>query len=159
MEKKMKKLNLAGIAVILFIALISTQFVYGQMEKREMHQGFQQKMMMEKLNLTDSQQEAVQDLRFNHKYEMIDLKADLEKKMLAMKELKRRGNYTRDEFLSKVKSISDAKENIALAIANHKMDVYELLTDDQRKIFNEMRDHSRHNMKKMKHKMMMKEYQ
>jgi len=155
----MKKLNLAGTAVILFIALISTQFVYGQMEKHGMHQGFQHKMMMKKLNLTDSQQEAIQDLRFNHKNEMIDLKADLEKKKLALQELKSRGNYTRDEFLSKVKSISNAKEKNALAIANHKMDVYELLTDDQRKIFNEMRDHSRHNMKKMKHKMMMKEYQ
>lgn len=155
----MKKLNLAGTAVILFIALISTQFVYGQMEKHGMHQGFQHKMMMKKLNLTDSQQEAVQDLRFNHKNEMIDLKADLEKKKLAMQELKSRGNYTRDELLSKVKSISNAKEKNALEIANHKMDVYELLTDEQRKIFNEMRDHSRHNMKKMKHKMMMKEFQ
>ncbi len=155
----MRKLNLVGIAVILFIALISTQFVYGQMERRGMHQGSKHKMMMEKLNLTDSQQEAIQDLRFNHQNEMIDLKADLKKKKLAMQELKSGGNYTRDEFLSKVKSISDAKENIAFAMANHKMDVYELLTDEQRKIFNEMRDHPRHNMKKMKHKMMMKEFQ
>lgn len=155
----MRKLNLTGIAVILFIALISTQFVYGQMERRGMHQGSKHEMMMEKLNLTDSQQEAIRDLHFNHQNEMIDLKADLEKKKLAMQELKSRGNYTRDEFLNKVKSISNAKEKNALAMANHKMDVYELLTDDQRKIFNEMRDHPRHNMKKMKHKMMMKEYQ
>ncbi len=155
----MRKLNLVGITVILFIALISTQFVYGQMERRGMHQGSLHKMMMEKLNLTDSQQEAIQELRFNHQNEMIDLKADLEKKKLAMQELKSRGNYTRDEFLNKIKSISNAKEKNALAMANHKMDVYELLTDEQRKIFNEMRDHPRHNMKKKKHKMMMKEFQ
>ena len=155
----MRKFNLVGIAVILFIAMISTQFVYGQMERRGMHQGTQHKMMMEKLNLTDSQQEAIQDLRFNHQNEMIDLKADLEKKKLAMQELKSRENYSRDEFLSKVKSISNAKEKNALAMANHKMDVYELLTDEQRKIFNEMRDHPRHKMEKMKHKMMKKEFQ
>ena len=155
----MRKLNLIGIAVIVFIALVSTQSVYGQKERHGMHRGSQHKMMIKKLNLTDSQQEAIQDLRFNHKNEMIDLKADLEKKKLAMQELKSRGNYARDEFLSKVKSISNAKEKNALAMANHKMDVYELLTDEQRKIFNEMRDHPRHNMKKMKHKMMKKKFQ
>ena len=138
----MRKLNLAGIAAILFIALISTQFSYGQMERRgmqRMQRGDHFKMMKEKLNLTDTQSEAVEELHFSHKREMIDLKADIEKKKLDMKELVSKGNYTRDEYLSKVKTINDAKEKMALAKANHRMDVYDLLTDEQRIIFNDMK--------------------
>lgn len=149
----MRKLNLAGIAAILFIALISTQFSYGQMERRGVHQGDHHKMMMEKLNLTDTQKEAVEELHFSHKREMIDLKAALEKKQLDKQELLSKGNYTRDNYLDKVKAISDAKDKMALAKANHRMDVYDLLTEEQRKTFDEMkcRMGNKMKMRKMKH--------
>jgi len=135
----MRKINLAAIAVFLSIALISTQFSYGQMERRGMHSGNHHKMMKENLNLTDTQSEAVEELHFSHKREMIDLKADIEKKKLDMKELLSKGNYTRDDYLNKVKVINDTKENLALAKANHRMDVYDLLTEEQRKTFDEMK--------------------
>ena len=135
----MRKLNLAGIATILFIVLISTQFNYGQMERRRMHQGDHYKMMKEKLNLTDTQNEAVEELHFSHKREMIDLKAAIEQVKLDKNELLSKGNYTRDDYLSKVKAISDAKEKMALAKANHRMDVYDLLTEEQRKTFDEIK--------------------
>jgi Spy/CpxP family protein refolding chaperone len=135
----MKKLNLSGIATILFIVLISSQFGYGQMERRGMHKGNHYKMMKEKLNLTDTQNEAVEEIHFSHKRKMIDLKADIEKKKLDMKELLSNGNYTRDDYLNKVKAISDAKEKMALVKANHRMDVYDLLTEEQRKTFNEIK--------------------
>jgi Spy/CpxP family protein refolding chaperone len=135
----MKKLNLSRITTILFIVLISTQFGYGQMERRGMHQGNHYKMMKEKLNLTDTQNEAVEELHFSHKREMIDLKAAIEKKKLDKKELLSKGNYTRDDYLNKVKAISDAKEQMALTKANHRMDVYELLTEEQRKTFDEIK--------------------
>jgi len=153
----MSKLNLAGIAVILFIALISTQVSYGQMEKGGMHKGDHHNKMMEKLNLTDSQKEAVDNLMLSHKAEMIDLKADLDKKELDMQGLMSKGNYTRDDYLGKVKAISDAKEKLAIAKANHKMDVYDLLNEEQRKIFNEKKGcgGNKMEMKKMKHEKMM----
>ena len=148
----MKKLNLAGIAVILFIALISTQFSYGQMERRGMHQGDHHKMMINNLNLSDTQKEAVEELSFSHKREMIDLKASMEKNKLDMQELLSKGNYTRDDYLNTVKTINDAKEKIAFAKANHRMDVYDLLTEEQRKTFNEMQGRigNKMKMKKMK---------
>ncbi len=153
----MRKFNLAGIAAIIFIALISTQFSYGQMERRGMHQGDHYKMMKEKLNLTDTQSEAVEELHFSHKREMIDLKAALEKKQLDKQELLSKGNYTRDDYLGKVKAISDAKDKMALAKANHRMDVYDLLTEEQRKTFDEMKGRmgNKRNMNKMKHRRMM----
>ncbi len=153
----MRKLNLAGIAAILFIALISTQFSYGQMERRGMHQGDNYKMMKEKLYLTDTQSEAVEELHFSHKREMIDLKAALEKKQLDKQELLSKGNYTRDNYLGKVKAISDAKDKMALAKANHRMDVYDLLTEEQRKTFDEIKccTGNRRHMRKMKYRKMM----
>lgn len=152
----MRKLNLAGIAAILFIALISTQFSYGQMERRGMNQGDHHKMMMEKLNLTDTQKDAVEVLHFSHKREMIDLKAALEKKKLDKQELLSKGNYTRDNYLGNVKAISDAKDIMAIAKANHRMDVYDLLTEEQRKTFDEMKGHkgNKRNMNKMHHRRM-----
>jgi Spy/CpxP family protein refolding chaperone len=153
----MKKLNLSGIAIILFIVLISSQFGYGQMERRGMHQGNHYKMMKEKLNLTDTQNEAVEELHFSHKREMIDLKADIEKKKLDMKELLSNGNYTRDDYLNKVKAISNAKEKMALVKANHRMDVYDLLTEEQRKTFDEMKGRmgNRRHTGRMKYRKMM----
>ena len=135
----MRKLNLSIVAAIIFIALISTQFNYGQMERRGMNRGDHYKIMKEKLNLTDTQNEAVEELHFSHKREMIDLKADIEKKKLDMKELVSNVNYTREDYLDKVKAISDAKEKMALVKANHRMDVYDLLTEEQRKTFNEIK--------------------
>ncbi len=153
----MRKLNLAGIATILFIVLISTQFGYGQMERRGMHQGNHYKMMKEKLNLTDTQSEAVEELHFSHKREMIDLKAALEQIKLDKNELLSKGNYTRDDFLNIVKAISDAKEKMALTKANHRMDVYDLLTEEQRKTFDEIKccTGNRRHMRKMKYRKMM----
>jgi Spy/CpxP family protein refolding chaperone len=153
----MRKLNLAGIAAILFIALISTQFSYSQMERGGMRLGDHHKMMMEKLNLTDTQKEAIEELHFSHKREMIDLKAALELKQLDKQELLSKGNYTRDDYLGKVTALSNAKDKMALAKANHRLDVYDLLTEEQRKTFDEMKGRmgNRMNMKKMKHRRMM----
>jgi len=53
-----------------------------------------------------------------------------------------------------VKKISEAKNNIALAQANHKMDVYELLTDEQKDKWLKFGDRMHHRMKLMKHRMM-----
>ncbi len=161
----MRKLNLAGIAAILFIALISTQFSYGQMRGRGcyqsdhhkmMMQSDHHKMMMEKLNLTDTQKDAVEELHFSHKREMIDLKAALELKQLDKQELLSKGNYTRDDYLGKVTALSNAKDKMALAKANHRMDVYDLLTEEQRKTFDEMKGHkgNKRNMNKMHHRRM-----
>ncbi|RKY95870.1 MAG: hypothetical protein DRQ13_06495 [Ignavibacteriae bacterium] len=161
----MRRLNLAGIAAILFIAIISTQFSYGQMRGRGcyqsdhhnmMMQSDHHKMMMEKLNLTDTQKDAVEELHFSHKREMIDLKAALELKQLDKQELLNKGNYTRDDYLGKVTALSNAKDKMALAKANHRMDVYDLLTEEQRKTFDEMKGRmgNKRNMNKMHHRRM-----
>ncbi|MGB5896345.1 MAG: hypothetical protein WBG58_19370, partial [Ignavibacteriaceae bacterium] len=101
--------------------------------------------------------EAVEELHFSHKREMIDLKAALEQIKLDKNELLSKGNYTRDDYLNKVKAISDAKEKMTLAKANHRMDVYDLLTEEQRKTFDEIKccSGNRMQMGKMRYRKMM----
>jgi Spy/CpxP family protein refolding chaperone len=146
----MKKLKIIGILFILFVALFSSQQIYPQKGKCRIQKGDHFSVMKVKLNLTEAQIEAVEKFHFDHQIEMIDLKADLEKKKLEMKKLKRNGNYTRAEFVNKVKVISSAKQNIASVKANHKMDIYESLTEEQKNIFDKMGNHYGKNMKRMK---------
>ena len=152
----MKKLNLSVMAIILFVLAISIQFSYGQMRNREMCRGNNYKIMQEKLNLTDTQSEAVEELHFKHKSEMIDLKAALEQIKLEKNELLSKGNYTREGYLNKVNAINDAKKKMALAKANHRMDIYDLLNDEQRKTFDKMNccKGNRRQMGRMKYRQM-----
>ncbi|MCG6958320.1 periplasmic heavy metal sensor [bacterium BMS3Abin03] len=144
----MKRIQIVGFTLSFVLALLLTSSVYGQMgkhnpdrefHKRDFQRGEPRGMMLEKLNLTDEQKEAVEQLRLKHQNEMIDLKADLQKKKLALKELTSKDNYSRDNYINAVKAINAAKNNIAVSMANHRMDVYDLLAPEQKKAFDDMR--------------------
>lgn len=94
--------------------------------------------MFEKLNLTDQQKDKIEQLRLKNQEEMIDLRADMQKKRLAVKELQMKGNYSRSDYLNLVKDLNASRDKIATARANHRMDIYEMLTDQQKEIFNRM---------------------
>jgi len=130
-----KAVKIVALLVGMFVA---APFIFGQMERPRFERGGCHEFMIQKLNLTEEQQETIDKLRFKHQEAMIDLRSDIERKKLEMNELKRSGNYSREDFIAKVKAISDAKEKIALMRANHRMDIYELLTDDQKKEFNKL---------------------
>ncbi len=94
--------------------------------------------MAEKLNLTDDQKDKIDQLRLKNQEEMIDLRADLQKKRLAVEQLRQKGDYSRSNYLDLVNGLNASRNKIAVAKANHRMDVYELLTDQQKEIFNRM---------------------
>lgn len=123
-----------ALIAILSALLVSQDFFAQEMMVRKRDRD--QCQIHQKLNLTEEQQEKVDALRFGHQKEMIDLKANLEKKKLGLAELKSKVNYTREEFLSKVNEIISAKNKIALSRANHQMDVYQLLDENQKKEWN-----------------------
>jgi Spy/CpxP family protein refolding chaperone len=134
-----KGVNKMKIKMLLIIATISALLISQNLFAQEMmlHKtNMDQSQIHQKLNLTEEQQVKVEALRFSHQKEMIDLKANLEKKKLDMAELKSKGNYTREEFLSKTNEIISARNNIALTIANNQMDVYQILDDTQKKEWN-----------------------
>jgi len=123
----------ALIAVISTFLISQDLFAQEKIERQRERDKFQ---IHQKLNLTEEQQEKVDALRFGHQKEMIDLKANLEKRKLEMAELRSKGNYTREDFLNKVDEINSVKNKIALSLANHQMDVYQILDENQKKEWN-----------------------
>ena len=132
----MKKLSISIALMIAFVVAASGNFYSQQMDKPG-RQNMRDRMF-EKLNLTQDQKDKIADLMIEHQKGMIDLRADLQKKRLDMKELVHKGNFSRSDFLNAIKDVTNAKDKIATAKANHMMDIYELLTDQQKKDFSDM---------------------
>jgi len=129
----MKTKMLVVIAIISVLLISQDLFAQDKMERQRDRDKFQ---IHQKLNLTEEQQVKVDALRFGHQKDMIDLIANLEKKEVDMAELKNNGSYTREDFLNKVNEIIFAKNKIALSMANHQMDVYQILDENQKKEWN-----------------------
>ena len=70
--------------------------------------------MFEKLNLTDDQKDKIDHLRLKNQEEMIDLRADMQKKGLAVKELQQKGSYSRSDYLDLVNDLNDSRDKINL---------------------------------------------
>lgn len=128
------KIKLLTFAAVFSLLIISQDILAQEMMVRKRDRD--QTQIHQQLNLTAEQQEKIDAIRINHQKEMIDLKANLERKKLDMVELKNKGNYTREGFLNKTNDIVSARNKIALAKANHQMDVYQLLDDSQKKQWN-----------------------
>ncbi len=109
--------------------------VYAQPEPG-MGMGKRKAMMHEKLNLTPDQEKKIEDLRTAHQKKMIDLRADMQKLHLEKKELLSKGNYDRKAFLALDDKIMKQRNTIETAMANHQMDVYDLLDANQKVIWN-----------------------
>lgn len=130
------------------IIALGTLFLFSMVSfsqpKQKFHKRDFKENIIEKLNLTEEQKDKISDLRTSHQKEMIDLKADLQKKIIDMRELHKNQNLTRKEMLSAVESINTIKNQISIAKVNHGMDMFELLTAEQKKIWQEhkpFRDH------------------
>jgi len=128
---KNKVISIAALIILAF----ATQNILAQDMNRHNKEGHQFSMF-QKLNLTDTQKDQIVKLRLNNKMQMVDLKANLEKKKIEMMELKTNGNYTREQFISKVEAINKAKNEIAISKANIQMDVYQLLDETQKAEWN-----------------------
>ena len=129
--------------LILFATMVTiimiTESIYPQENRRGDRGGSKYRgRIEERLNLTEEQSEKIEALKLDHRKEMIDLRADVEKKQIEIQELKNNPDYSRDDFLKKVNDINSVKNKIELARANHQMDVYQLLDADQKKEWNKL---------------------
>ena len=143
---------LTSLSTIILLSFIISMNGFAQ-PKQKFHKKDFKENIIEKLNLSEEQQDKFSDLRTTHQKDMVDLKADLEKKMIDMKELKKNPNLSRTEMISAVENINTIKNKMAITQANHKMDVLELLNDEQKKIWLEhkpMRDHMKMKFKERK---------
>jgi len=120
---------LTALFVFVFIG-----FSFGQKQDHDRIQ--MRDNIIKELNLSDEQQTNIGQMRLQNQKEMVDFKADLQKKKIELKELLQNGNYSRAEFMFKTDAIISAKNNIEIARAEHQMDIYETLDADQQKIWN-----------------------
>lgn len=125
----MKKLSLVP-AAVLFMILIMAGTSTAQLDQRQ-----RRDRIHDKLNLTAEQETKIQKLRIEHQKKMIELKADLEKAKVDARETRTNDNISRSDVVNNIERINKIKNEIALSAANHRMDVYEILTPEQREIW------------------------
>ncbi len=102
-----------------------------------MGMGKRKAVIAEKLNLTADQEKKIEDIRTNHQKKMIDLRADMAKLHLEKKELLNKGNFDRKSFLALEEKIMKQKNTIEMVMANHQMDVYDVLDAKQKELWND----------------------
>ena len=122
--------------LIVILTIIIVQDNYSQ-HRKDCGKNGDNFSMFQKLSLTETQQDQIETIRLNHQMEMIDLKANLQKKKLELTELKNEGNYSRESYLDNVNAINAARNQISNSRANFQMDVYQLLDDEQKKEWND----------------------
>lgn len=134
----MKTSIFAVITVFLFAAMFmgetNAQCRMGKKQGMRSGKGFGVKMLTE-LNLTDAQKDKISGLRNSHQKAMIDLRAQMQKDMLALKDFRTKENVSRNDILAAVEQLNKSRDAIAVERANHLFDVREVLTPEQRKMF------------------------
>ncbi len=129
------KNTIVGLLTVVILFLLVTDV---NAQKRRVMTEYQDRIHAQ-LNLTDQQKNKLNDLRFKHQEQMIELRAELDKARLELQKLRRSDKLNRTDFINQTKNMNSIKNKIAEARANHLMDVYELLTDEQRKIWDDLK--------------------
>lgn len=93
----------------------------------------------EELNLTEQQQQKMDDLRFQHQKAMIQKNADLKEAKLEMRNMMQKTEVDEKAVLGKQKQISALKAEIAEARLKHRLEMRKVLTPEQREKMNKMR--------------------
>jgi Spy/CpxP family protein refolding chaperone len=145
----MKKYSSLFIIIILLSSVFTTK-VFAQPLIFDKDFIFLPKFLIDKLNLTETQEEKFEELQYKHQKIMIELRAELQQKILELKKYKSEGNLKRSKFIDLTNNILEVRNKIALARANHLMDIYEILDETQRKILDDYKPSGkgRYKMKK-----------
>ncbi len=146
----MKNLVLV-LSILLAIAVLNPQ-IYSQ--KKDHSKSKECRMnLKDQLNLSEEQEKKIEALKLSHEEVMIKFRTDLELKELEIHKLKSSEKFSRSAMINLTKEISTIKNEIALAKANHQMDLYDLLDESQRKIWLDKQEQFGYMKHKMKNKM------
>ncbi|MCU0345166.1 MAG: Spy/CpxP family protein refolding chaperone [Ignavibacterium sp.] len=133
----MKKLIF--VFVVLFAAVSINQEGYSQKRDNPRSKDFRMDLKSQ-LNLSEDQEKKIEALRLTKEESMIKLRSDLELKELEIRKLKSSDKFSRSEMINLTKDINSIKNDMALTRVNHQMDVYELLDENQKKIWLDKQD-------------------
>lgn len=122
--------------IIMFLFLTSAMFVNAQRRNIDDVRN----RIAENLNLTQEQKDKIGELITAHQRVMVDLRTDLKKLQIDKKELFRSKDYNRSNRLALEERILEQQKKIRLSVANHQMDIYELLSDEQKAQWKEGRN-------------------
>lgn len=137
----MKSTAISLIAFLFVIMLFSDTSAQNRMQRHE-----RTDRMIDQLNLTELQKQQIDNLRDKHQEQMIDLRAEQQKAKLENRKLRRSDNLNRSDLLNQTQKMNSIRNKISEARANHFMDVYDILTDEQRKVWKELKSERRGNM-------------
>ena len=90
---------------------------------------------LQELQLTDEQEDRMQDLRYDHAKILIDLKADLKTAQLELKRLKQADEPIKKKIHAQIEKVGKQRIAIDKARADHHLEIRKVLTEDQFKIF------------------------
>ena len=93
----------------------------------------------EELNLTDAQQQKLDDLRFQHQKAMIKKKADLQEARLEMRNMMQKVEVDERAVLEKQRRMSALKAEISESRMKHRLEMRKVLTTEQREKLIKMR--------------------
>ena len=94
--------------------------------------------MREQLNLTEAQESQMQELRFAHEKDMINLKAKLQVEKLELRKLKQADEPNKKKVYAQIEKVGAARVAMDKAQFDHQLAVGKILTDEQYKIFLKM---------------------
>lgn len=118
---------------LLILSLVLPSFGQGGPAKGAGKAG--QGKMIQELNLTEAQEDQMQDLRFAHEKVMIDLRADMKKAQLDLRQLKMADEPSKKKIYAQIDKVGEARIAMEKAKADHQLEVRKVLTDEQYKIF------------------------
>jgi len=144
--------NLIVVLSVLFIISFFNQPVLSQNREQSKTKNYRVDMK-EQLNLSEDQEKKIEVLKLSQEEKMIKLKSEMELKDLEMRKLKSSDKFSRTEIINLTKDINAIKNEMALAKVNHQMDVYDLLDENQRKIWLDTQEKFGHMKHKMKDRM------
>lgn len=140
---------------VLFIALFILPFqIFAQPEHSG--DGPRHKEMMEKLNLTDQQEEQISKLRTDHQMKMIDGRAEIQKLEVQLKDERKKIDLDEEKILSLTKKIGEMRAAQQLARTEMWLKIYNLLDDKQKELWKEHQPERMVKHERMKHKRQMK---
>jgi Spy/CpxP family protein refolding chaperone len=91
---------------------------------------------IDNLNLTEEQLSKINPIRENHYKNVGELRDELDRLRIDKRSMFRTSDINKNDYLSLEKKMSQLREKIALSGAEFRMEIYEILTDDQKKELN-----------------------
>lgn len=129
------------IAILMIAAAAGPLFA--QSGDRGTRERSESRKQMEELNLTEQQKDVMRDVCVATKMKMIDLRADLKKKRLELREIMREDTPHRAAFERIAREITDLQLRQKLLLFDSRQEVMKLLDAEQQKLFREMQHHRR----------------